>query len=109
MRPSFAVLFLVFFSSTVFADINFVCTQDSVERKISVVYSGEGVTVPCEVQYTKDTATQILWSAQVEEGYCEAKASEFVAKQEGFGWSCAKQEMIDKTMEPSSSEAPSAE
>lgn len=51
------------------------------------------MTVPCEVQYFKDTEapgeSQVLWSAQAQAGYCESKASEFVAKLEGWGWSCS--------------------
>ncbi|TBR37851.1 hypothetical protein CBF23_013540 [Marinomonas agarivorans] len=63
------------------------CTHGGQSRVIEVVYSTDN-NVPCEVQYTKAEGTKTLWSAQNKVGYCENKAAEFVAKQEGWGWSC---------------------
>lgn len=64
-----------------------VCTKGDQERIIEVVYTGEG-PVPCEVRYTKNSYTQVLWSAQNLEGYCEDKATAFIAKQRAWGWAC---------------------
>ena len=64
-----------------------VCKHGDKERKIEIVYS-EGTTTPCEVQYTKDLGAEVLWSAANTEGYCEEKAADFIAKQEGWGWTC---------------------
>ena len=47
-----------------------------------------GIELPCEVQYTKDGATQVLWRASTETGYCEDKAAQFAEKQRGWGWQC---------------------
>ncbi len=67
------------------------CVNGDLERRVQVMYE-TGVTVPCEVHYYKDTEApgeaQVLWRALNEEGYCERKASEFVDKLEGWGWSC---------------------
>lgn len=64
------------------------CTMGSQERVVSVVYLVEGQNVPCEVEYIKDGLTETPWSAQNEEGYCEAKAQELVEKLIGWGWNC---------------------
>ena len=66
-----------------------------------------GMTLPCEVHYYKDTEapgeSQVLWSAQAQEGYCEAKTEEFVARLQGWGWSCGA------SAEPAPEAAPEAE
>lgn len=64
-----------------------VCSHGNQTRIIEVKYTGEG-QIPCEVHYTKDSGSQVLWSAQTEGGYCEQKAAEFVEKQRGWGWEC---------------------
>lgn len=70
----------------------YACVNGNLERRVEVIYE-TGVTVPCEVHYTKNIESpddsQVLWRALNEEGYCEAKASEFVSKLEGWGWDCA--------------------
>jgi hypothetical protein len=75
----------------VMADTTTVCSKDSEQRSVSVVYSNAGNQVPCEVQYKKSSGTQTLWNYQNETGKCEAKASEFVAKLQGWGWACNEQ------------------
>ncbi|MBJ7539099.1 hypothetical protein [Marinomonas transparens] len=75
------------------------CVHDNQTRIIDIVYSGEG-NVPCEVQYTKLGETKTLWSANYKVGYCENKATAFVEKQIGWGWSCdlvAHDEMKEET------------
>lgn len=67
------------------------CTHGDLVRRVEIL-TEPGLTVPCEVHYYKDTEapgeSQVLWSAQAQEGYCEAKAEEFVARLQGWGWSC---------------------
>ena len=67
------------------------CANGDLERRVVVMYE-TGVTVPCEVHYYKDTeapgTSQVLWRALNEEGFCEARAADFVTKLEGWGWSC---------------------
>lgn len=71
---------------------NYVCTMADSQRRVEILRE-TGVQVPCEVHYYKDTEApsqhQVLWSAQTQVGYCEEKASEFVAQLQGWGWSCA--------------------
>ena len=59
------------------------CTHGDLVRRVEIL-TEPGLTVPCEVHYYKDTEapgeSQVLWSAQTEKGYCEAKAEEFVAR-----------------------------
>lgn len=70
---------------------NYRCTYGDMVRRVEIL-TEPGVTVPCEVHYYKDTEApgdkQVLWSAQAQAGYCEAKTEAFVAKLEGWGWDC---------------------
>lgn len=71
-----------------------ICKHGEKVRKIEVVYP-EGTEAPCEVQYTKDTGTQVLWNAKTEMGYCEEKAAAFIEKQRGWGWQCEAVEQVE--------------
>lgn len=82
-----------------------ICSHGAESRIIDVVYSSDG-QLPCEVQYTKSTGTQVLWSASNLVGYCEQKAEEFVAKQVEWGWDCESDTPAAMSTEP---EAPAAE
>jgi hypothetical protein len=77
------------------AATSYQCTYDGMQRRI-VILTEPGVTVPCQVQYHKDTEmpgeVQTLWTANSDASYCESKAAEFVAKLEGWGWACAPAE-----------------
>jgi hypothetical protein len=66
------------------------CEYGELSRTIEVVYSAPGQPVPCEVIYDKSAEGSMasLWRANVEAGYCEARAAELIAKLEGFGWRC---------------------
>jgi hypothetical protein len=70
-------------------DYNYICTYGDLQRVIKVVYSGEG-DLPCEVQYTKSSNTEVLWWAKDVTGFCESKARAFAEKQQGWGWTCDK-------------------
>jgi len=63
------------------------CRNSGQLRVIEVIYTGEG-SVPCEVTYTKESGTEVLWRAEGEVGYCEDKAASLVTKQRGWGWEC---------------------
>lgn len=63
------------------------CQKGSSVRVIEVVYP-QATHVPCEVKYSKDGASSVLWRANAEAGYCEQKAAEFADKQRGWGWAC---------------------
>ena len=63
------------------------CQLGDAVRVIEVVYP-QATALPCEVQYSKDGVTNVLWRANAEAGYCEQKAAEFAEKQRGWGWNC---------------------
>ena len=69
------------------------CTYGDMVRRVEIL-TEPGVTVPCEVQYYKDTEApgdkQVLWSAAAQAGYCEEKTEAFVAKLESWGWDCGR-------------------
>jgi len=76
------------------SDTSYQCRMGNLVRRVEIFYE-TGVAVPCEVQYFKDTeapgSRAVLWNAQNESGYCEARAREFVARLEGLGWTCTAQ------------------
>lgn len=83
------------------------CTYGDMQRRVEIAHE-PGVEVPCSVHYFKDTEMpgeqQILWSAQRDPTYCQTKASEFVAKLEGWGWDCGsdadaavEEDVVDET------------
>ncbi len=97
------VLILIMFSllpAVVFAQgqSSYQCTMGELTRRVEVMHE-TGVTVPCEVHYYKDTEApgdrQVLWRAMSEEGYCESKATEFVAKLSSMGWDCGTSAVSD--------------
>jgi hypothetical protein len=67
------------------------CTYGDIQRRVEIAHE-PGVEVPCSVHYYKDTENpgeqQVLWSANSDASYCDAKATEFVGKLEGMGWDC---------------------
>ncbi|GLQ30814.1 hypothetical protein [Litoribrevibacter albus] len=75
-------------AGTAIAGDSYVCVNGDAERKISVVYTQPGFTVPCEVVYEKASGMQTLWRAENEEGYCEEKAKAFAEKQASWGFEC---------------------
>ena len=94
------------------------CTYGELQRRVEIL-TEPGVSVPCEVHYYKDTEApgerEVLWSATAEEGYCERKTEEFIAKLQGWGWSCSAGEAApapepasepEAAPEPDSEEAP---
>ena len=78
--------------ATAQAATTYQCAYGELQRRVEIL-TEPGVSVPCEVHYYKDTEApgekQVLWSATSEEGYCERKTEEFIARLEGWGWSCS--------------------
>ena len=79
------------------------CTLGELVRRVEI-YTEPGVTVPCEVHYFKDSeapgAPEVLWSAQAQAGFCEQKATAFVAKLESWGWNCTASGAPDPAAAP---------
>jgi len=84
------------------------CVIGELTRRVEILYE-TGVTVPCEVHYYKDTEMpgerQVLWRAANEEGYCEARAAEFIEKLRGMGWSCSAAGAEDESGETDDTDA----
>ncbi len=72
------------------------CQLGNAVRVIEVVYP-QGGALPCEVRYSKDGATSVLWQAQNEAGYCEKQAADFVEKQRGWGFECVAMPAASRT------------
>ena len=85
-----------FMASSAIASETYMCKHGNQERIISVVYDVEGQAVPCKVVYTKDSGVETPWSAENLVGYCEEQAAAFVEKQRAWGWTCEKQEAMQK-------------
>jgi len=88
------------------------CRHTNNVREIHIERGTTGA-VPCQVVYKKLTEgveDQILWRAENDAEYCEQKANDFVAKQEGWGWTCVET-IADKSSEAESmlAEEPSTE
>jgi hypothetical protein len=70
---------------------SFECMMGTLTRRVVIERQGSAAA-PCEVAYYKDSEApgerQALWNAQVDGSYCSARATEFVARLEGFGWNC---------------------
>jgi hypothetical protein len=64
------------------------CVHGGSTRRVEVAFPVAGQP-RCEVRYHKDGESQVLWSAEVESGYCESKARDFISKLQDAGWSCA--------------------
>lgn len=75
-------------ATTASAGPRYECTNNELERVIEVT-SPADAPVPCSVDYTKETGeTKSLWRANNDENYCLSKASDFLEKQRGWGWTC---------------------
>jgi len=68
------------------------CEHGNQVRIITVVYDNEETDTVCEVNYEKSTGVQTLWTANSDRDYCLDKATAFVQKQEGWGWTCSNLE-----------------
>ena len=78
------------------------CSHDDLVREVIIQYP-QGGSLPCDVVYKKQTEgfeDQVLWSAESQEGYCEDKAREFVAKLESWGWVCLETVSAEPEPEP---------
>jgi len=86
-------VFLVagFFCTATMAEVTFTCSLGDAERTVSVNYPGSG-PLPCEVHDNKGSGTEVLWSAEHTEGYCESRVREFIAKLGSLGYSCTENE-----------------
>lgn len=113
MKNKFVAIFVAtLIPGLVFAqsETSYQCSFENLQRRIEIL-TEPGVTVPCEVHYYKDSEMpgekQVLWTATTEEGYCESKTQEFVAKLQEWGWNCGASAAPES--EPAMDAEPAAE
>lgn len=71
---------------------SWICEQGDLMREI-VVKRESTSPAPCSVVYNKETenqASEILWSAQFDGAYCDARADGLADKLAGYGWTCTE-------------------
>ena len=72
--------------------VRYLCELEGLTRRVEVDYESADASVPCSVNYFKDTEApgeiNTLWNATNIEGYCEEKAAGFIEKLKSWGWSC---------------------
>jgi hypothetical protein len=71
--------------------MSWLCQKDNITREVIVDYPAAPSTLPCNVFYAKpdeNAVPRALWRATNTEGFCQEKATAFVAKLESWGWQC---------------------
>jgi hypothetical protein len=69
---------------------SWICEHGNLVREISVERETAS-PVPCAVKYDKKSeglGTSVLWTANTDAAYCDAKANGLAEKLQGLGWSC---------------------
>ena len=69
---------------------SWICEHGNLVREIKVERATEAA-VPCSVVYDKTSEGQspdVLWTANADGAYCDAKADSLADKLNGYGWSC---------------------
>ncbi|MEN8141847.1 MAG: hypothetical protein ABFR97_11565 [Thermodesulfobacteriota bacterium] len=84
------------------------CKKENQTRTISVKFTGQDGTMPCEVVYDKESGSQVLWQANFEADYCDEKATSLAEKQRGWGWDCQDVEVVAQAA-PAASDAAAPE
>jgi len=114
MISKYAIALLVAFPCLALGQgqTSYQCSYGELQRRVEIL-TEPGVTVPCEVHYYKDTEApgekQVLWSAGSQEGFCESKTEEFIAKLEGWGWDCGQGSAAMPASEPETEEMPESD
>ncbi len=97
-RGMAGLLVSMFVVSDALADA-WICTQGELIREVTIDYRAAPARLPCSVYYTKRTERALpraVWKANSEEGFCERKAEELVAKLESWGWQCTTDPETDR-------------
>ena len=69
---------------------SWICEHGTLIREINV-QRDTAAAAPCSVAYDKQSEGQgvkVLWNAQNDGAYCDAKANGLAEKLQGMGWSC---------------------
>ena len=84
-----AVLAALVLPTAVLAE-SWICEHGNLIREITVERT-TSEPAPCSVTYNKEAEGQgsnVLWTAQFDGAYCDARANDLAEKLRGFGWSC---------------------
>jgi hypothetical protein len=71
---------------------SWICGNGEILREISIKRETTNAA-PCSVIYDKDiegAGIKVLWSAQNDGSYCDAKADGLAEKLSGLGWACTE-------------------
>lgn len=71
--------------------MSWLCQKDNLTREVIVDYPAAPSTLPCNVFYAKpdeNAVPRALWRATNTEGFCQEKATAFVARLQSWGWQC---------------------
>lgn len=71
---------------------SWICEHGNLVREIKVERTS-GAPAPCQVVYDKNSEGQgssVLWNAQNDAAYCDAKADGLAQKLQGYGWTCSE-------------------
>ncbi len=71
---------------------SWICENNNLIREINVERETTD-PAPCSVVYNKETeglGSRVLWTAQFDGAYCDAKANGLAEKLKGLGWSCTE-------------------
>lgn len=69
---------------------SWICEHGTLIREINVERDTAD-PVPCSVKYNKQSeglGSSVLWTANADGAYCDAKANGLAEKLKGLGWSC---------------------
>ena len=83
------MMILPFLPMTASAE-SWVCESGELIREIAIKRESANAA-PCSVIYDKEIegqGSEVLWSAQNDGAYCDAKADALAEKLTGFGWTC---------------------
>lgn len=71
--------------------MSWLCHKDDLTREVIIDYPAAPATLPCSVFYAKpdeNAVPRAIWQATNTEGFCQEKATAFVAKLSSWGWQC---------------------
>lgn len=93
MKPFKLAISILVFPLIAFAqtDSGYECSMGELVRRVAIERNESGPVI-CEIAYYKDNESpgerQVLWNAENDAAYCDARLAEFSEKLEGWGWTC---------------------
>ena len=91
-RAAMALIVTLLAGTQVVQASSWICEHGNLVREIKVERTSNA-PAPCEVVYNKDSEGQgssVLWNAQNDGAYCDARADGLAEKLTGHGWTCSE-------------------